>query len=54
MTVRQSVHIVQPDGMVALTVEIVAVDVKDVTKPIFSKAVEMSHVLNVSIGWQTA
>lgn len=54
MTVRQSVHIVQPDGMVALTAEIVVEDVKDVTKPIFSKAVEMNHVLNVNIGWQTA
>ena len=54
MTVRQSVHIVQPGGMVALTAVKVVVDVKDVTKPIFSKAVEMSHVLNVNIGWLTA
>ena len=49
-----SVHIVQQGGMVAPTVEMMVIDVRDVTKPIFSKAVEMNHVLNVNIGWLTA
>ena len=52
--VQLSVHIVRHGGMVAPIVEMMVIDVRDVTKPIFSKAVEMSHVLNVNIGWLTA
>ena len=54
MIVQLSAHIVQPGGMVAPTAEMMVIDVRDVTKRIFSKAVEMSHVLNVNIGWRTA